>query len=132
MNPPDVPIAPVGSSVGSSDPLANLQNVVDAAKEAAQIAGSPTGTPQEQFNTQFGSPVTPPVAEQQPTPDLMAQALSGLGSEPPVESPAQQDQPVVAEAPVPEPEKTPAQRWEELSGEVKAFLEEVTQEKVTA
>lgn len=64
------------NSVASPDPLVNLQNAVDAAKEIAQAPGDPTATspnPQEQFVRQFDptasvqSPITEPAPAVEPT-----------------------------------------------------------------
>lgn len=96
------PVTPVEPNVGSSDPpLANLQSVVDAAREAvaAQVAAplqTPAETPQKEFQAQFGSGVTPPVAEvpvAQLDPsiktvnDLLAKGPQVVESQPEVELP---------------------------------------------
>lgn len=91
------PVAPVEHSTGSSDAsLTNLQNVVAAAREAAQST-VPVQTPEENFQNQFGSgPATPPVAEVPVAPldpsintvnDLLAKGPQVVESQPEVELP---------------------------------------------
>lgn len=100
----------------SSDPLSNLQNVVDAAKQAAAVQ-----TPQGQFMDQFGSgPATPPIVDNATVPGLIDTALANLGT------PPEQTQPVVETLPQPELEQTPAEKLkQQISDSVDAFLEEV-------
>lgn len=149
--PPTAPI--VESNVGVSNPLDKLEGVVAAAQQEAAASTAapqqaPEETPKRQFVDQFGSgQAAPPVAGSNP-PGLMDKALQGLGSEPSQaeNNPSSTDVKLnpdintvddllkegqqITTTPAPEAaapaEKTPAQRWEELSSEVKAFLEEVT------
>ncbi|MBI2613450.1 MAG: hypothetical protein HYW62_01650 [Candidatus Levybacteria bacterium] len=54
---PEPSITIPSTNIGSSDQVANLQDVVDAAREEA------AANPIDQFNAQFGSGATPPAAE---------------------------------------------------------------------
>jgi len=124
-----IPVAPTESSVGPSDPLANLQNVVDAARKdvASAAPQAPTEeTSQKAFQNQFGSGATPPVAELKPE-DSTNPSVVQL--DPSIETVddllAKGPQTVEVSAPA---EKTPADILkEQIAASVDAFLEKVLQ-----
>lgn len=128
------------SNVGvSSNPLAGLEDVVKAAKEAAAVQTTPpveptAQTPKDQFASQFGEAVppvepmatTPPVTE--PASGLMDTALSNLAT-----LQQTQAQPVVETLAQPEPEQTPAEKLrKEIADSVDAFFKEVAKEQAPA
>ena len=125
--PPPPPTAPiVGSGVGvssdPSNPLAGLEGVVAAAKEAAAAQT----TPKAQFENQFGSPqpTTPSVTD-----------IANLGTPPPLDTSTPQSEPIqpVETLTQPEPEQTPAEKLkEQIANSVNAFLEEVLQKQGVA
>ena len=110
--------ATVEPNVGSSsNPLDKLEGVVAAAQleAAAQAAPAPVqapvGSPQREFENQFGSgPATPPVAES--APGLIDTALASLGT-------TQADiQPAPEAPPVPQPEEKQSDPQQEFKDEV--------------
>lgn len=93
---------PAGSSV---NPLSNLESVVAAAQQAAAAQQ----TPKAQFENQFGSGATPPVAEV------------------PADAPIAQSPQVVETV---APEQTPAEKLKkQIAVSIDAFLEEAAREK---
>lgn len=119
-------VEPSSGVSNPTNPLANLEGVVAAAKlEAAAAQAEPVQVPAEtqegQFVNQFGSGLTPPVAE---VPTLKPED----SQEAPVTSLDPGPEPA-AEAAAPE-EKTPAEKLkEQIAASVDAFLEEVTQKQ---
>lgn len=108
-NPNPINPTPEGVVNNAANPLANLEGVVAAAQEEAAAQ-----TPKARFEAQFGSgPAAPPVAE--PAPDLMGQALGGLGTTSPAvdasTSQPEQTQPTADILTQPAPE-TPQQQEE--------------------
>lgn len=138
--------------------VAAAQQEAAAVQAAGTLPGqAPVEGPKKDFENQFGSGVGTPPPASEPAPDLMAAALEGLGTQtPPAENPSSTDvkldpnintvDDLLREGPkavadstsqaeaeaVVLSEQTPAQKWEKLSDSVKAFLEEVTKEKVAA
>jgi len=132
-----VRVAPSESSVGLSDPLANLQNVVDVARQEAVVSAAPQSpteeTPQKAFQDQFGSGAMPTVTELKPedsTDTSVGQVDPGINTVDDLlaKEPQVVENPNPAVEAVAPAEKTPADILkEQIAASVDVFLEKVLQ-----